>query len=180
MNTETYTVYINKIKAPPHAFFLQSLRLFRCLSSSPFRFVLVLGSSLTGVTSTLWKMYRSWAFTSFSVWVYITPNRPGKFYAPEENFFLGRFSPNQIQTRVTGPLLFFIDLVPDKDTERPLLSSVTDPHHIDADPDPTCNCDANPDPACYFDADPDPTFHSDADPEACFQKKGAYLIKVLK
>jgi hypothetical protein len=33
------------------------------------------------------------------------------------------------------------------------LSSVSDPHHHDADPDP--------DPASHFDADPDPTFHFD-------------------
>ncbi len=34
-----------------------------------------------------------------------------------------------------------------------MISSVADPHHVDADP------------AFYFDADPDsdPTFHSDAD-----------------
>jgi hypothetical protein len=36
-----------------------------------------------------------------------------------------------------------------------LLSSVSDPHHVDANPDP------HPDPACHFDADPDPTFHFD-------------------
>ncbi len=88
---------------------------------------------------------------------------------------------------MTGPLLFVIDLVSDKDTERPLFISVTDPHHIDADPDPACNFDADPDqnPACYFDADPDPdpTFHfdTDPDPEPSFQKKEQqYLIKVLK
>jgi hypothetical protein len=38
-------------------------------------------------------------------------------------------------------------------------SSVADPHHLDADPDP--------DPACHFDTDPDPdpTFHIEADPD---------------
>ncbi len=43
-------------------------------------------------------------------------------------------------------------------------SSLADPHHVDADPDP----------ACHFDADPvsDPTFqlihvHADPDPQHC-------------
>ncbi len=38
-------------------------------------------------------------------------------------------------------------------------SSVADPHHLDADPDPN--------PACHFDtdSDPDPTFHFEADPD---------------
>jgi len=38
-------------------------------------------------------------------------------------------------------------------------SSVADPHHLDADPDP--------DPACHFDTDPDPdpAFHFEADPD---------------
>jgi hypothetical protein len=38
---------------------------------------------------------------------------------------------------------------------RHIMTSVADPHHFDADPNP----------AFHFDADPDPTFHSDADPE---------------
>ncbi len=33
-----------------------------------------------------------------------------------------------------------------------MKSSITDPHHFDADPD----ADPDPDPACLFDADPDP------------------------
>ena len=44
-----------------------------------------------------------------------------------------------------------------------------DPHHIDADPDPTFHFDADPDPdpAFYFDADPDPdpTSHFNTDPD---------------
>jgi hypothetical protein len=44
-------------------------------------------------------------------------------------------------------------------------SSIADPHHFDAVPDP--------DSACHFDADPDPTFHFDEnpDPELSFQIK---------
>jgi len=40
-----------------------------------------------------------------------------------------------------------------------LASSVADPHHFYADPDPTFNSDADPDPTFQFDADPylDPT-----------------------
>jgi|LakMenEpi03Aug12_release.lakeMendotaPanAssembly.Ray.scaffolds.fasta_scaffold5264843_1 hypothetical protein len=44
-----------------------------------------------------------------------------------------------------------------------ILTSVSNPHHIDADPDP--------DPPCHFDADPDLTFHSDAVPDPSFQIK---------
>ncbi len=64
-----------------------------------------------------------------------------------------------------------------------LHSSVEDPHHLDADPDPTFHFDADPDPypsfqiilvfhlqidadlapAYQFDANPDPTFQYDAD-----------------
>ncbi len=46
--------------------------------------------------------------------------------------------------------------------------SVADPHHIDADPDPTFHFDVDPDPACHFGADPDPAFHFDADPDPAF------------
>ena len=35
-------------------------------------------------------------------------------------------------------------------------SSVADPHHLDADPDPAFHLDADPDPTFQFDADPDP------------------------
>jgi hypothetical protein len=46
-------------------------------------------------------------------------------------------------------------------------SSVVDPHHIDAGPDPTFHFDADPDLILHFDADPDPdpTFYFDADPD---------------
>ncbi len=37
-----------------------------------------------------------------------------------------------------------------------MSTSVGDPHHVDANPDPAYRFDANPDPACHFDADPDP------------------------
>jgi hypothetical protein len=37
-----------------------------------------------------------------------------------------------------------------------VIASVADPHHIDADPDPTYHFDAHPDPTHHFDADPDP------------------------
>ncbi len=46
-----------------------------------------------------------------------------------------------------------------------ILTSVADPHHIDADPDPARHFDADPDPARHFDADPDPARHFDADPD---------------
>ncbi len=74
--------------------------------------------------------------------------------------------------------------------KRWLTSSVADPHHFDADPDPdpafhfdadldqvlTFHSDGDPDPTTHFfpdlrispfqvDADPDPAFHSDADPD---------------
>ncbi len=58
------------------------------------------------------------------------------------------------------------------------FSSVADPHHLDANPDP--------DPTSHFDTDPDPdpTFHFDAvpdpDPAPAFQIKGQNLEKVLK
>jgi hypothetical protein len=35
-------------------------------------------------------------------------------------------------------------------------TSVEDPHHVDADPDPACHYDTDPDPTFHFDADPDP------------------------
>jgi hypothetical protein len=47
--------------------------------------------------------------------------------------------------------------------------SVADPHHLDADPDPTF----------HFDADPDPAFHLNADPDPSFQIK-ARNLKVLR
>jgi hypothetical protein len=61
-----------------------------------------------------------------------------------------------------------------------IISSVTDLHHFDAnpDPDPTFHFDADGDP------DPDPTFHFntdlDPDPELSFQIKAQYLEKVLE
>jgi hypothetical protein len=36
--------------------------------------------------------------------------------------------------------------------------SVADPHHLDADPDPSFHFVAGPDTPFYFDADPDPNF----------------------
>jgi len=52
-----------------------------------------------------------------------------------------------------------------------LLSSVADPHHVDADPDPSCQFDVDP--------DPDPTFHFDADPnpDPSFLRKAQNLEK---
>ncbi len=44
-------------------------------------------------------------------------------------------------------------------------TSVADPNHTDADPDPAFHFDADPDPTFPFDADPDPTFQFDADPD---------------
>ncbi len=38
-------------------------------------------------------------------------------------------------------------------------SRVADPHHVDADPDPTYHFDTNPDPTFHFDEDPDPASH---------------------
>jgi hypothetical protein len=37
-------------------------------------------------------------------------------------------------------------------------STVADPHHLDADPDPNYHFDANPDPTYHLYADPDPDF----------------------
>jgi hypothetical protein len=57
-----------------------------------------------------------------------------------------------------------------------LTSSVVDPHHDDADPDPACHFDTDAYP------DPDPTFYFDAvpDPDPSFQIKVQNLEKVLK
>ena len=76
------------------------------------------------------------------------------------------------------------------------MTSVVDPHLLDADPDSTYHSDTDPDPdSTYhpdtdpdpdsdflFDADPDPTFHPDADPDSdpSFKKKTQTLEKVLK
>jgi hypothetical protein len=71
-----------------------------------------------------------------------------------------------------------------------LKTSVTDPHHSDADPDPTFQFDAYPDQdltthfqiwtiqcskmtlvrlqPLHFDADPDPDFHCHMDPDPSF------------
>jgi hypothetical protein len=69
-------------------------------------------------------------------------------------------------------------------------SSVVDPHHVDADPDPTFHPDAGPeaDPDFDFLFDaypyPDPTFHPDADlgpdPDPSFKKKDRTVKKILK
>jgi hypothetical protein len=37
-----------------------------------------------------------------------------------------------------------------------MSTSVADPHHVDANPDPAYHFDANTYPACHFDADPNP------------------------
>jgi hypothetical protein len=55
---------------------------------------------------------------------------------------------------------------------REIKASVTDPPHLDADPDPACHFDADPDPT--FDFDPD----SDLDPS--FQIKAQNLEKEEK
>ncbi len=39
------------------------------------------------------------------------------------------------------------------------MSSVADPHHFDADPDPAFDFDVYPDPTFHSDANPDPTFN---------------------
>ncbi len=51
------------------------------------------------------------------------------------------------------------------------IISVADPHHVDADPDPTFHSDADPDlnPNLHFDANPDPAFHFKADPDPASQ-----------
>jgi hypothetical protein len=61
------------------------------------------------------------------------------------------------------------------------MTSVVDPHHLDADPDSTYHPDTDPDSDFLFDADPDPTFHPDADPDSdpSFKKKTQTLEKVL-
>jgi hypothetical protein len=58
-------------------------------------------------------------------------------------------------------------------------SIIADPHHFDANPDPTCLFDADPDPIFQFDADPDPVFHFDADPYPCFQIKAQNIEKIF-
>jgi hypothetical protein len=71
-----------------------------------------------------------------------------------------------------------------------MSTSVGDPHHVDANPEPAYRFDANPDPACHFDADPDPachfdadadpdpTFHFDANPDTQGSKKYSSLISM--
>jgi hypothetical protein len=39
------------------------------------------------------------------------------------------------------------------------LSWVSDPHYVNADPDPSFHINANPDSAFHFNADPDPAFY---------------------
>ncbi len=48
---------------------------------------------------------------------------------------------------------------------RTHINSVADPHHFDADPDPTFHFDADPDTTFHSDPIPDPTFQFDADPD---------------
>ncbi len=56
--------------------------------------------------------------------------------------------------------------------------TVADPHHLDADPDPSClfDVDPDPDPACHFDADA----NTDSDPDPSFQVLAQNLEKVFK
>jgi hypothetical protein len=62
-----------------------------------------------------------------------------------------------------------------------IVTSVVDPHHIDANPDSTYHPDADPNSDFLFDADPGPTFHpnADPDPDPSFKKRRKHL-KVLK
>ncbi len=46
-----------------------------------------------------------------------------------------------------------------------IFYSVADPHHFDADPDPSFHVDADPDPTFHSDADPNPTSHFDVVPD---------------
>jgi hypothetical protein len=67
-------------------------------------------------------------------------------------------------------------------------TSVADPNHVDADPDPAYHFDADvePNPAFNFGVDPEPDhiFHftadADPDPDPRFQIKTQNLEKVLK
>ncbi len=72
-----------------------------------------------------------------------------------------------------------------KEENFSVACNVTDPHHLDADPDPACHSfEADPDPTFHFDGvpDPDPTFHFDADPNPSpsFQITAQNLENVLK
>ncbi len=49
------------------------------------------------------------------------------------------------------------------------ISSVSDPHHFDPDPDSAFHFDADPDPTFHSGADQDTTFHADDDPDPTFQ-----------
>ncbi len=69
------------------------------------------------------------------------------------------------------------------------MSSVVDPHHVDADPYSTYHPDADPDSdfclmriRILFDADTDPTFHpyADPDPDPSFQINAQTLERLLK
>jgi len=53
----------------------------------------------------------------------------------------------------------------------------SDPHHVDADPDPAFHFNADPDPTFHLDAVPDPTiyFHADPDPDPSLQIRIEFL-----
>ncbi len=65
-------------------------------------------------------------------------------------------------------------------------TSVADPHHVDADPDPAFHLDAKPDPDNTFhsdaDLDPDPTLKLDPDPDptTIFLQIGIQLPKMMR
>jgi hypothetical protein len=55
------------------------------------------------------------------------------------------------------------------------LSGVLDPHHFDANSDPSFHIDADPEPTFHIDADADPTFNIDADPDTVSHQSYANL-----
>jgi hypothetical protein len=46
-----------------------------------------------------------------------------------------------------------------------IFNSVADPHHFDADPDPSFHFAADPNQTFHFEADPGLTFHFDVAPD---------------
>ncbi len=74
-----------------------------------------------------------------------------------------------IRSRIPDPQPIFFET---SGTNFGVKSSVTNPHHFDADPDPTHHPGADPDSDYYllgsgflFDGNPDSTLHPDADPD---------------
>ncbi len=74
----------------------------------------------------------------------------------------------------------FVSIYSDKIFVIP-RSSVADPHHVDADPDPAFHFDADADPDLTFlsFADPDPTFKFDPDPTTHFSQDLDRLVRSL-